>query len=67
MDADSHFQIIHAEAPLAEIDRYATTLRSMTQGKGFHVQHFERYEDVPGDIMAKIAETAQKDKEKEAA
>ena len=67
MDADSHFQIIHAEAPLAEIDRYATTLRSMTQGKGFHVQHFERYEDVPGDIMAKIAEIAQKDKEKEAA
>jgi translation elongation factor EF-G len=39
----------------------------MTQGKGFHAQIFDRYEDVPGDVMAKIVETAQKDKEKEAA
>ena len=67
MDADGHFQVIHAEAPLAEIDRYATILRSMTHGKGFHAQRFDRYEDVPGDVMAKIVETAQKDKEKEAA
>jgi len=67
MDADGHFQIIHAEAPLAEIDRYATLLRSMTQGKGFHAQKFDRYEDVPGDIMAKVIEASQKNKEKEAA
>ena len=67
MDADGHFQVIHAEAPLAEIDRYATLLRSMTQGKGFHAQRFDRYEDVPGDVMAKVVEASQKDKEKEAA
>lgn len=67
MDVAGHFQVIHAEAPLAEIDRYATLLRSMTQGKGFHVQRFDRYEDVPGDIMAKIVENSQKDKGKEAA
>lgn len=63
MDADGHFQVIHAEAPLAEIDRYATTLRSMTQGKGMHSQKFERYEEVPGDIMQKIVETSKKEKE----
>lgn len=67
MDTSGHFQVIHAEAPLAEIDRYATSLRSMTQGKGFHAQRFDRYEDVPGDIMAKIIENSQKDKGKEAA
>lgn len=67
MDTAGHFQVIHAEAPLAEIDRYATLLRSMTQGKGFHAQRFDRYEDVPGDIMAKIIEDSQKDKGKEAA
>jgi hypothetical protein len=39
----------------------------MTQGKGFHAQIFDCYEDVPGDIMAAIVETAQKDIEKEAA
>ena len=63
MDADGHFQVIHAEAPLAEIDRYATTLRSMTQGKGMHSQKFERYEEVPGDIMLKIVESSKKEKE----
>ena len=63
MDADGHFQIIHAEAPLAEIDRYATTLRSMTQGKGMHSQKFERYEEVPSDIMQKIIENSKKGKE----
>jgi elongation factor G len=67
MDADGHFQVIQAEAPLAEIDRYATLLRSMTQGKGFHAQRFDRYEDVPVDVMAKVVEASQKDKEKEAA
>ena len=67
MDTAGHFQVIHAEAPLAEIDRYATSLRSMTQGKGFHAQRFDRYEDVPGDIMAKIIEDSQKNKGKEAA
>lgn len=67
MDTSGHFQVIHAEAPLAEIDRYATSLRSMTQGKGFHAQRFDRYEDVPGDIMAKIIENSQKDKGREAA
>ena len=67
MDTSGHFQVIHAEAPLAEIDRYATSLRSMTQGKGFHAQRFDRYEDVPGDIMAKIIEDSQKGKGREAA
>ena len=41
----------------------STTLRSMTQGKGLHTQQFERYEDVPGDIMAKIMEDAKREKE----
>jgi elongation factor G len=63
MDTNGHSQVIHAEAPLSEIDRYATNLRSMTHGKGFHMQKFERYEDVPGDIMAKVVEAAQKKKE----
>ncbi|MEW6752617.1 MAG: elongation factor G [Candidatus Latescibacterota bacterium] len=63
MDADGPFQIIRAEAPLAELDRYATTLRSMTQGKGLHTQRFERYEEVPGDIMARVMEETRRARE----
>ena len=62
-DTDGHFQIISAEAPLAEIDRYATTLRSMTQGKGTHSQQLDRYEQVPGEIQAKIIADAEVSRE----
>lgn len=54
MDTEGHYQIIHAEAPLAEIDRYATALRSMTQGRGVHAQKFERYEEVPAAILDRV-------------
>ena len=59
-DADGHFQIISAEVPLSEIDRYATVLRSMTQGKGMYTQKVDRYELVPGDIQNRIVEEANK-------
>ena len=62
-DADGHFQIIRADVPLAEIDRYATRLRSMTQGKGIHTQKLDRYEDVPADVQSKIVEAATSEKE----
>ncbi|MBQ43722.1 MAG: elongation factor G [Gemmatimonadetes bacterium] len=58
-EADGHFQIINADAPLAEIDRYATTLRSMTQGKGIHTQTLDRYEQVPGDVQSKVVAAAE--------
>jgi elongation factor G len=54
--ADGHFQVIEAEAPLSEMDRYATRLRSMSQGKGLHTQELARYEEVPGDVQSRIAE-----------
>ena len=63
MDSEGHFQVINAEAPLAEIDRYATSLRSMTHGKGMHAQEFDRYEEVPNEIMQKVIEEAKKEKE----
>ena len=53
-DSDGHFQIISAEVPLAEIDRYATRLRSMTHGKGVHTQKLVYYQDVPADVQVKI-------------
>lgn len=65
MDTDGHFQIIRAEVPLAELDRYSTTLRSMTQGKGIHTQVFDRYEEVPGDILAKVVAAAKKEQEED--
>jgi len=45
---------IEADAPLAEVQRYATDLRSMTQGRGTFSMHFDRYETVPAHLQDTI-------------
>ena len=54
-------QLIIAEVPQAEMFKYATDLRSMTQAKGFFKMSFERYEEVPQMIAAKIIEAHKAD------
>jgi elongation factor G len=58
-------QVITVEVPMAEIFRYATDLRSMTQGRGKFTMEFLRYEEIPGQNAAKIIEDAKKRKEAE--
>ncbi|HZK28811.1 MAG TPA: elongation factor G, partial [Clostridia bacterium] len=53
------FQVVEAEAPRAEIARYATDLKSMTQGRGWFTVEFDRYEQVPQTISDKIVAAAQ--------
>jgi elongation factor G len=48
--------IITALAPLAEMQGYVTTLRSMTQGRASSVMLPSHYEEVPSNITAKIIE-----------
>ena len=55
-----HQQVV-AEVPMAEIFKYATDLRSMTQGRGSFTSKFERYEEVPPNISEKIIEEAKKE------
>ncbi len=59
-------QIITAEVPQAEMFRYATDLRSMTQGRGRFDMHIVRYEEVPSMNNDKIIADAKK-REEEAA
>ena len=54
MDADGHYQKIKAKIPLAELYKYSSTLRSITQGKAkFHMSYAE-YASVPHDIQQKL-------------
>lgn len=56
-------QEVVAEVPMSEMVKYATDLRSMTQSRGTFTLTFERYEEVPGQMAAKIIEQAKKDAE----
>ncbi len=58
MDQINGLQRVTAEAPQAEMFKYATDLRSMTQARGFFTMRFERYEEVPSDVAKKIIENA---------
>jgi len=56
---DAGMTVIDAEAPLAEVLRYATDLRSITQGRGIFEMHFDHYEEVPQHIAQKVISEAQ--------
>ena len=46
--------IIVAEVPMAEMMKYSTELRSMTQGRGTYRIDFERYDVAPNNIAEKV-------------
>ncbi len=51
-------QKVVAEVPYAEMLKYSTDLRSMTQARGTFDMWFERYEEAPPNIAAKVIEAA---------
>jgi elongation factor G len=54
MDADGKYQIINAKVPLAEMDKYSTSLSSITSGRGTYSMKFAEYAQVPGDVQTKL-------------
>lgn len=54
MEDKSGVKAIRADIPLGEMFGYATTLRSITQGRGTYVMQFSTYEEVPSSIAEKI-------------
>ncbi len=50
---------IEAMAPTAEIQRYATDLRSITQGRGSFTAVFDHYDEVPGHLAEAIRKEAE--------
>ena len=62
MDQESGKAIVTATAPLAEVQRYATDLRSLTQGRGVFTMKLDHYEQVPSHIAGPLIERAKKEK-----
>ena len=58
-------QQVVAQVPLAEVFKYATDLRSMTQARGEFTMEFIKYEDVPANIAKKVIETYKREEEEE--
>ena len=54
MDTDTKYEIIKAQVPMSEIQRYATDLTAMTGGLGQFNVAFSHYEEVPSHLEEKI-------------
>jgi elongation factor G len=63
MGKEGDKQKISAEAPMAELFRYTTDLRSITQGRGEFTLEFDRYEEAPHDVQTKVIEARRKELE----
>jgi elongation factor G len=61
MPAEGGRTTITAQAPLVEVLRYATDLRSLTQGRGRFSMAFDHYEDVPPHLMQALIEAQKKE------
>jgi elongation factor G len=59
MDSTGSYQIIKAKTPLAELDRYSTTLRSLSQGRASFTQRFAEFAPVPFELQQKLAKHTQ--------
>jgi elongation factor G len=66
MNSDNGYEIIKASVPLAEMNKYSTSLSSITSGRATYSMSFASYEPVPGEIQDKLLkeyEASQKDED----
>ncbi len=66
MEGKGKNQVIRARVPGAEMARYATSLSSITSGRGVFTMKFDAYEQVPSDVQEKLLkeyEESQKEEE----
>ncbi len=54
MEAKGAYQIIKAKTPLAELNRYTTSLRSITQGRASFSTSFSDYAPVPFELQQRL-------------
>ncbi len=65
IDAEGRYQTVNAKMPMAELDKYATALRSMTQARASFTSEFDEYQLVPANVQQELIEKYQKQQEEE--
>jgi elongation factor G len=63
MDSEGRYQVINANVPMSEILTYAPDLNSMTGARGTFTMELSHYDEVPGDLAAKIVEKIKAEQE----
>lgn len=62
MNPEGDVNVVEAQAPLAEMLRYAIDLKSITQGRGSYTIEFSHYEETPPQVTQKIVAVRESEK-----
>jgi elongation factor G len=65
MGREGKYQKIEAKAPLAEMNKYATALSSITSGRGMYSMKFAEYANVPPDVQMQLLKDYEAQQEEE--
>lgn len=65
MNSDKGFEKINAKVPLAELNKYSTSLSSLTGGRATYTMKFAKYEQVPMDVQEKLMKAFEEQEEEE--
>lgn len=66
MDSEGGYQKIRARVPLAEMNRYSTSLSSLTSGRATYGMKFLEYQQVPSDVQDQLLKAYEEDENDEA-
>lgn len=64
-DQKGKYLTIKATVPESEMFKYVTTLKSMTQGRGYFIAAFDHYEEVPANLAQQLKDEYAKEKKDE--
>ncbi len=65
MDSEGNYQRIKAKVPLAEMNRYSTSLSSLTSGRATYGMKFAEYQQVPMDIQEQLLKAYEEEQKEE--
>jgi elongation factor G len=65
MDSEGNYQKIKAKVPLAEMNKFSTTLSSLTSGRGMYGMKYAEYQQVPSDVQDKLLKAYEAEQEEE--
>jgi elongation factor G len=54
MSSEKGFEVLKARVPLAELNKYSTTLSSLTSGRATFTMTFAEYQQVPAEVQDKL-------------
>jgi elongation factor G len=65
MSSEKGFEVVKAKVPLAEMNKYSTSLSSLSGGRAMYSMRFSEYVQVPGDVQDAVIKAYEADQDEE--